>query len=94
MCSIPIRKLTLGVCLLGSIACAAQTHPIADGAPGPTASRFGDLTDAVFASDDEAELFPASSFVRYPDAERSLGVGPRSPLRSSSIDRGSPSSRP
>ena len=74
MFSLSTRKLTFGVCVLGSVACAAKTHATADDAPGPTASRFGDLADVVFAGDDEAQLFPASSFVRYPDAERSLGV--------------------
>ena len=47
MFSLSTRKLTLGTCLLASIACATQTPAAADGAPRPTASRFGDLTDVV-----------------------------------------------
>ena len=74
MLPIPTRKLTLGVCLLASIACAAQTQPAADGAPRPSASRFGDLTDVVFANDDEARLSPAAGDVRYPEAERHVGA--------------------
>jgi hypothetical protein len=74
MLAIPTRNLTFGVCLLASIACATQTHPAADGAPRPTASRFGDLTDVVFADDDEARLSPTAGDVRYPEAERHVGA--------------------
>ena len=74
MFSLPTRKLTLGGCLLGSIACAPTSHPAADGAPSVAASRFGDLTDVVFASDEEAQLFPGSGDVRYPEAERHVGA--------------------
>lgn len=74
MFSLSTRKLTLGTCLLASIACATQTPAAADGAPRPTASRFGDLTDVVFANDDEARLSPTTGDVRYPEAERHVGA--------------------